>query len=271
MRRSSKSVVANRMSKVAARIRKEAEENDTIYGRRSLEVLDLSRMHYGHIRMLEWALQNFPNLKVSRVLDIGIGEGQSSALLARAGAHVTGIDVSGKGLERAQELARRCGVKIDFKQMAGEELRFEDASFDAVLCVSAYHHMDLEKATREIARVLRPGGRVVLIEPLATNPLAWIYRQFGRILAREATSEEMPLRFRDLRLLRQHFHNVKWQGMFFLSVGLFGLERVWNNEIPLLKAFTRSMSGWVFPLDTLLLKIPGLQSIAWKIGIVADR
>ena len=255
---------------LSQRIEKEAQENDEIYRRRSFDTLDLSKTHYGHRQMLDWALQRLPNLNGARVLDIGVGEGQSSVLLARAGAQVTGIDVSGEALERARELTRRCDVKAEFLRMAGEELHFPDASFDAILCMSVYHHMDLDRATREFVRVLRPGGRVVMIEPLATNPPAWLYRRLGRLLAREATSEETPLHVGDLQLLRKHFRRVEWQGMFFLSVGLFGLDRIWKNSTSLVHPLTKWAFSWISPLDSMLLKVPGLQRIAWKIGVVAE-
>ena len=259
---------SNLPPELARRIGQEERENDEIYRRRSLAGLDLSKTHYGHRAMLDWALRRLPNLKGARVLDIGVGEGQSSVLLARAGAQVTGIDISSEALARATELAKRCGVKPEFIQMAGEELRFPDASFDAILCISAYHHMDLERATAEFVRVLRPGGRVVMIEPLATNPPAWLYRRVGRLFAREATSEESPLRVADLRTLRQHFRRVEWQGMFLLSVCLFGLDRIFGNEK--VRFLAESAFAWVGPLDSILLKIPGLQRIAWKIGVVAE-
>jgi ubiquinone/menaquinone biosynthesis C-methylase UbiE len=255
-------------TELSRRIWREEQENDEIYRRRSLEGLDLSRTHYGHRDMLNWALQRLPNLNGARVLDIGVGEGQSSVLLARSGAQVTGIDISGEALTRANELAKRCGVKPEFIRMAGEELRFPDASFDAILCISAYHHMDLERATAEFVRVLRPGGRVVMIEPLATNPPAWLYRRVGRLFAREATSEETPLRVADLKLLRQCFRRVEWQGMYLLSVGLFGLDRIFGNST--IHSLAESAFTWVCPLDSVLLKIPGLQRIAWKIGVVAE-
>lgn len=257
-------------TELADRIRRESLENDEIYRRRSLETLDLSRTHFGHRQMLNWALRRLPPLSGARVLDIGVGEGQSSVLLARAGATVSGIDVSGEALERARELARRCGVSPEFIRMAGEELHFPEASFDAILCMSAYHHMDLELATREFVRVLRPGGRVVMIEPLATNPPAWLYRRVGRLFAREATSEEAPLRVVDLNLLRQHFRRVEWEGMFFLSVGLFGLDRILGKSHAMIHSLAESAFAWVSPLDSALLKIPGLQRIAWKIGVVAE-
>jgi ubiquinone/menaquinone biosynthesis C-methylase UbiE len=259
---------SNLPAELARRIGQEERENDEIYRRRSLAGLDLSKTHYGHRYMLDWALRRLPNLNGARVLDIGVGEGQSSVLLARAGAQVTGIDISSEALARATELAKRCGVKPEFIQMAGEELRFPDASFDAILCISAYHHMDLERATAEFVRVLRPGGRVVMIEPLATNPPAWLYRRVGRLFAREATSEESPLRVADLRTLRQHFRRVEWQGMFLLSVCLFGLDRIFGNKK--VRFLAESAFAWVGPLDSILLKIPGLQRIAWKIGVVAE-
>ena len=261
-------VPSNLPSELARRIGQEERENDEIYRRRSLDGLDLSKTHYGHRYMLDWALRRLPNLKGARVLDIGVGEGQSSVLLARAGAQVSGIDISSEALVRANELAKRCGVEPEFIQMAGEELRFPDASFDAILCISAYHHMDLERATAEFVRVLRPGGRVVMIEPLATNPPAWLYRRIGRLFAREATSEESPLRVADLGTLRRHFRRVEWQGMFLLSVGLFGLDRMFGKEW--VRSLAASAFALVGPLDSILLKIPGLQRIAWKMGVVAD-
>ncbi|MGB2605342.1 MAG: class I SAM-dependent methyltransferase [Candidatus Sulfotelmatobacter sp.] len=264
-------IVSSQMPvELSERISKEARENDEIYRRRSFDTLNLSETHYGHRQMLNWAFQHLPSLCGARVLDIGVGEGQSSVIMARSGAQVTGIDVSAEALERARELARRCGVAPEFLRMAGEELHFSDESFDAILCMSAFHHMDLDRASREFVRVLRRGGRVVMIEPLATNPPAWLYRHIGRLFAREATSEETPLRVKDLKVLRKYFRRVQWQGMFLMSVALFGLDRIAGNSNSVVHSLSESAFTYVFPLDSVILKIPGLQRIAWKIGVVAE-
>jgi 2-polyprenyl-3-methyl-5-hydroxy-6-metoxy-1,4-benzoquinol methylase len=258
-------------TQLAQRIEKEAEENDVIYRKRSFRSHDLSQIHYGHAEMLDWALSKFPNLRGLRVLDVGIGQGQSSVRLALAGAEVTGIEVSGEALKHARDLAELYGVKIDFQQMAGEDLHFKDQSFDAILCMSVYHHMNLEMGAREFARVLKPGGRLVMVEPLATNPAAWLYRRVGRFLSRESTSEETPLHIGDLRFLRGEFSCLRWRGKYLLSLSLFGLDRIWNNSNPLIHRITRLAFKWVSQADSALLYLPGLQRIAWKLCIVADR
>jgi len=258
-------------AELAERIRKEAAENDEIYLRRNPDNLDLSRIHYFHAEMLNWAIGQFGDLRRKRILDVGIGDGFSSALMALGGAQVSGIDVSAAALARAKDLAQRYCIDLDLQQMPGEDLHFGDEAFDGILCVSAYHHMDQERAASEFARVLRRDGLLVMIDPLATNPPGWLYRHTGWFLRRESTSDETPLRVRDLRTLQKHFEKVEWQGKYFLCVGLIGLERVWKNPIPLVFRLTESTFRWLSPLDSALLKIPGLQRIAWKIAVVAQR
>lgn len=258
-------------AELAERIRDEAAENDEIYRRRSPDSLDLSRVHYFHSEMLDWAIGQIGDLKGARILDVGIGDGHTSVLMALAGAQVTGIEVSAVALARAEALARRHGVELNLQQMPGEALLFEKDAFDGILCVSAYHHMDQERAAAEFARVLRPGGRLVMIDPFATNPPAWLYRHLGQFFSREATHRETPLQVRDLRFLRAHFDKVEWRGMYLFSVGLIALERIWMNPHPLVYRFTEAAFKWVSPLDSAVLRLPGLQRIAWKIAIVAQR
>jgi 2-polyprenyl-3-methyl-5-hydroxy-6-metoxy-1,4-benzoquinol methylase len=256
---------------LAERIREEAAENNEIYRRRSSDNLDLSRVHYFHSEMLDRTIKQLGNLKGARILDVGIGDGFSSVLMALAGAHVTGIEVSTAALARSEELARRYGVNLNLQEMPGEDLRLENGSFDGILCVSAYHHMDQERAATEFARVLRPGGRLAMIEPLATNPPAWLYRHIGELFSREATTRETPLRVSDLQTLRRHFRVVEWRGMYLLSVGLVGFERIWKKPVPGVYRATGAAFKWISPLDSTVLRVPPLQRIAWKIAIVAER
>jgi ubiquinone/menaquinone biosynthesis C-methylase UbiE len=102
------------------------------------------------------------------VIDIGCGHGRSlAALAARAGhGHVVGIDPSdlmaGIAAQRNRELirARRVEVRI----AAIDALPFPDAAFDKALCVHVvYFWENLDAAFREIARVLKPGGRLALV------------------------------------------------------------------------------------------------------------
>lgn len=93
------------------------------------------------------------------ILDVGCGTGIYSHLLAEKGAKVTGIDLSEKML--AQAKAKGSGPK--FLYMDVTKLDFPDASFDKVLSMAAFEFIpDVEKAYREIMRILRPGGIAVI-------------------------------------------------------------------------------------------------------------
>ena len=96
-----------------------------------------------------------------RVLDVGTGTGVVAITAARAGARVTGLDLTPELLEVARENARIAGVEaIEWTEGDAEQLPYPDASFDVVL--SQFGHMFAPQpgvTMAEIRRVLRPGGR----------------------------------------------------------------------------------------------------------------
>ncbi len=97
-----------------------------------------------------------------RVLDLGCGGGMLAEPMARAGARVTGVDVSRPALKVAREHARRNGLEIDYRLAKAEQLPFDDETFDLVVAFDVLEHLDdLGKALGEVARVLRPRGRLV--------------------------------------------------------------------------------------------------------------
>jgi SAM-dependent methyltransferase len=98
----------------------------------------------------------------ARVLDVGMGGGRLCAALAEHGWEASGVDPSEAMVELAR--SRLPGAKL----MVGraESLPFPDGGFDAVAALGSLEYAaDLEAALREIARVLRPGGRAVLSWP----------------------------------------------------------------------------------------------------------
>ncbi len=100
-----------------------------------------------------------------RVLDIGCGDGALVRAFAAQGATAVGVDPDPAMLASAQERATEANVLATFVDGRAESLPFPDASFDAVTAVTVLCFIpDALKAVREMARVLRPGGRLVLGE-----------------------------------------------------------------------------------------------------------
>jgi demethylmenaquinone methyltransferase / 2-methoxy-6-polyprenyl-1,4-benzoquinol methylase len=111
----------------------------------------------------------------SRALDVATGTGDLAIELARRGAEVVGMDFS----ERMLEIARDKAPALRFEAGDALELRYRDGEFDAATVgFGARNFADLDRGLREMARVTRPGGRVVVLEITTPQrpPLSWFFR-----------------------------------------------------------------------------------------------
>ncbi|MDX1484181.1 MAG: class I SAM-dependent methyltransferase [Alphaproteobacteria bacterium] len=103
-------------------------------------------------------------------LDVGCGEGRFTRILAERAATVTGIDVNQVALDRAAAASPAGAAPITWLNARAEDMPFDDASFDIVVFSNSLHHVAPEKmgtALTEAARVLKPGGQLYVMEPLA--------------------------------------------------------------------------------------------------------
>ncbi|MEZ5293597.1 MAG: metalloregulator ArsR/SmtB family transcription factor [Vicinamibacterales bacterium] len=114
------------------------------------------------------------------VVDVGCGEGYLTLEAARWARRVTGIDRSAAVLARARQLAERRKVaNVVWKRGEIERLPAADASFDVALLSQTLHHAaDPGRAIHEAVRVLRPGGRVLILD-LRTHEEDWVRQKLG--------------------------------------------------------------------------------------------
>jgi ArsR family transcriptional regulator len=114
------------------------------------------------------------------VVDLGCGEGYLTIEAARWARRVVGVDQSPDVLARARDLARRRRVRnVAWKRGQLERLPLADASFDLALLSQALHHAeDPARALGEAARVLRPGGRVLVLD-LREHEETWVPQKLG--------------------------------------------------------------------------------------------
>lgn len=120
-----------------------------------------------HRYATEWhipAAADFAGARGLKVLEIGCGLGTDGAQFAKAGADYTGVDLTDAAVELARRRFELFELPGTFQTADAENLSFADDSFDLVYSHGVLHHTpDTAKAIREVHRVLRPGGRGIVM------------------------------------------------------------------------------------------------------------
>lgn len=132
------------------------------------------------IHLAQWhetALKMAPDLKGLKVAEVGCGRGDFSVHLAKQGAKVTGVDFSEKAIEYARKKASHHGQQVDFQVSDAQALTLGTDQFDVVFSCECIEHVpDPTRALREMFRILKPAGTLILTTENYSNAmvLAWL-------------------------------------------------------------------------------------------------
>lgn len=132
---------------------------------------EIDRRFFGHVReFMPWKAQPFDNLidfdslANTRVLEIGVGMGSHAQLLAKGAASYTGIDLTEYAVMATSRRLRLLGIRGEVMQMDAERMAFPDSAFDLVWTWGVIHHSsNTQRIVAEMHRVLRPGGRAIVM------------------------------------------------------------------------------------------------------------
>jgi ubiquinone/menaquinone biosynthesis C-methylase UbiE len=117
------------------------------------------------------------------VLEVGCGSGIAVQLFAEAGANVTAVDLTPWAVHTTRARLEAFGLAGNVTEADGENLPFEDASFDLVFSWGVIHHTsDMRRALAELVRVCRPGGTLVLMLYHRRSLFFLAYRALARFL-----------------------------------------------------------------------------------------
>ena len=132
-----------------------------------------------------WAVGDQP----TTVLELGAGTGKLTEVLVSLGHDVHATDPD----EQMLTVLRERLPEVRTSLAAAEDIPAPDASYDVVVAAQAFHWFDHDRALSEIARVLKPGGRVAVVWNVRDERIPWV-RKLGRIIgSQEQSRSEEPL------------------------------------------------------------------------------
>jgi ubiquinone/menaquinone biosynthesis C-methylase UbiE len=149
------------------------------------------------------------------LLDIGCGYSMTPIIFALAGATVYAIDVAPKTIAANQWFAAYAGVadRVHLHVGPAETLPFGNAMFDLAYGGAALHHLQLDRAAAEIARVLKPGGRGGFQDPLGHNmALEFVRDRLAYADKHPVKGTDLPLRLADVDRFGRHFSSYTYRG-----------------------------------------------------------
>jgi len=148
-----------------------------------------------------------------------------------------------------RELARgvastRCYLKPFFSQMDAHFLGFKSGSFDLIFGGGILHHLDLNMLLDEMARILKPGGKIVFLEPSGINPVGKVVRF---LTPRSRTPDEKPIGIKELNFIKEVF-DIKLRGFQLTTVPVgfltgIVMKRPQNVFLAMADAFDRLLNS----------------------------
>jgi len=153
----------------------------------------------------QYVMTQLGNLRGKKVLELGCGAGEGSVYFATKGAEAVATDISTGMVEVVHRVAQKYGVQVQAHRMTAEKIDYPDQSFDVVYGNGVLHHVDFHKAVAEAARVLKPGGKAVFIEPLSYNPVINVYRHIAKTVRTRFGADAVRCLECEQRLIAMHY------------------------------------------------------------------
>jgi len=188
-----------------------------------------------------------------RVLEIGCGLGTDGVQFAKAGADYTGVDLTEAAIDLARKNFEQRGLQGEFKVADAENLDFADSSFDLVYSHGVLHHTpDIARAVSEIHRVLKPGGRAIV---MLYHRDSYNYRVGIRILRRAGSrllKNERGVKLvhrmtgEPIDSLREHARIVKASTNGYLASDEFLSQSTDGAGNPLARVYSRREARQLF-------------------------
>lgn len=183
-----------------------------------LTAKDYSRYRKGYPSELYERLKKYDvGVKDQSILDLGTGTGYFARGLAKQGANVTGVDISKALLEEAKKLDQESNVNIHYINSEAESLPFSSSKFDVVTAAQCWHWFQSEEVLKEIRRVLKKQGKLVI------SHLDWIPLDNNIV----SQTEELIL-----------FYNPAWKGNGGTGVYPDWLTQVASSNFNNIETFT---------------------------------
>jgi len=204
----------------------------------------------------EWhipAAAGFENAKGLRVLEIGCGLGTDGAQFAKAGAIYTGVDLTDAAVDLARRRFELFNLAGEFRTADAENLDFVDNSFDLVYSHGVLHHTpDTVKAVKEVHRVLRPGGRAIVMlyhrNSYNYRVNIRVLRRMGAHLLKSETGLKVvnKLTGEPIESLRDHAQHLKEDAKSYLAPDEFLSQHTDGAGNPLARVYSRKQAQELF-------------------------